>query len=355
MVSFFAADHNKLILAKFRVKIDSIIPQDDFEKSRNNFIKLVINSIEKDPLAWDRNCQININWIGDNFINSLTNVNEFSKPYLDDLCAMCFRFIFEIYLSIKNELSREFEQAKHFVLTNLNSFDTNAKEQIEYALMEMPISIFKAVANSDSIENLKDFNDLSAKAKNLKETWDYEISEKEKKVNELKESLEKYENGFNFVGLFQGFDDLSKEKNDEKNNLIFWLRILSVLIIIPVFVELFVIYTNIDNIVKIKDGLIISIFPTVSLIALSLYYFRVLLFNYKSVKAQILQIELRKTLCRFIQNYADYSSTLKKQDPNSLIKFENIIFSQIGSNDENIPSTLDGIDQITNLIKSIRS
>lgn len=90
------------------------------------------------------------------------------------------------------------------------------------------------------------------------------------------------------------------------------------------------------------------------LVGISIYYFRVLLFNYKSVKSQLLQIELRKTLCKFIQSYSSYSKTMKAQDSDSLAKFENIIFSGIISDEEKLPSTYDGMDQIGKLIQSIK-
>jgi len=90
------------------------------------------------------------------------------------------------------------------------------------------------------------------------------------------------------------------------------------------------------------------------LVVIFIYYFRVLLFNYKSVKSQLLQIELRKTLCRFIQHYTEYSSQIKEKDSESLGKFENIIFSGIVSNEEKFPST-DGIEQLGKLIKAAKS
>jgi hypothetical protein len=100
----------------------------------------------------------------------------------------------------------EFDAARRFVINNVDSFENNAKEQIEYAIRDMPISIFKAIANSNSIKSIKDFNSVSSKAEKLKEDWDNDLTEREGRVNALKESLSKYENAYNFVGLYQGFD-----------------------------------------------------------------------------------------------------------------------------------------------------
>ncbi|MDX7568723.1 hypothetical protein SJ550_24910, partial [Serratia marcescens] len=81
---------------------------------------------------------------------------------------------------------------------------------------------------------------------------------------------------------------------------------------------------------------------------------RIALHDYKSLKTQINQIELRKSLCKFIQSYAQYSSKIKKDDASALEKFETIIFSNIVMTDDKLPSTFDGIESIANLIKSTK-
>ena len=98
----------------------------------------------------------------------------------------------------------------------------------------------------------------------------------------------------------------------------------------------------------------ISFIPTASVIAILIYYFRILLHNLNEVKAQLLQIELRKTLCQFIQSYTDYSHKIKEKDSESLSKFENLIFSGLVSSNEKLPSTFDGLEQLSGFIKAIR-
>jgi hypothetical protein len=355
MEILFNTNQSKVVLNQFKIKIDGLTPNSDFEISRNSLIKLVIGSMANSPDQWDKNCQINIEWIGSSFINRLVNEEkELDKSRIDDICSMCFRFMFELYLSIKTDLSMEFERARKFVLNNLDSFESDSKDQIEYAIRDMPINILKQLSNCDAIDSLKDFNALSEKASKLRSEWNKELSEKEKQVQQLKDSLEKYKTAFNFVGLHDGFDDLATSKKTELNNLVFWLRIMSVIIISPILIQLIVVYFNIKDIDSIKNGFLVSIFPTLSLVAISVYYFRVLMFNYKSVKSQLLQLDLRKTLCRFIQHYTDYSQEIKTKDKDSLAKFENIIFSGIVTDDGNLPSTYDGIDQLGKLFKSVK-
>ncbi|MGY3968381.1 hypothetical protein [Aeromonas enteropelogenes] len=354
MIKLFDTNQSKTVLAKFRQRIDSLVPSNDFDKQRNSLIRLVINAMDKNPNEWNMFCQINIKWIGDQFISRLADEDELTKENLDDICSMCFRFLFELYLSTKNDLAFDFERARRFIFNNVELFESSAREQIEFAIRDIPISIFKAVANSDEIETLKNFDAVTVKAKQLRVEWDNDLSERESRVKAIEESLSKYENAFNFVGLYQGFDDLSKEKIRERDGILFWLKLLSLIIVLPIAAELIFIYVNIDNLSVIRDGLLVSIFPTVSLVAISIYYFRVLLFNYKSVKSQLLQIDLRKTLCRFIQSYSGYASEIKSKDADVLERFERVIFSGIVTEDGNLPSTFDGIEQISKFINSVK-
>lgn len=345
----------KQSLMLFKQKMEAAIFSSEFDKSRNNYIVEIVKFIYDDAKHWDEHCSISIKSIGDKFISLISQPEELIKEELDDIFVMCFRFIYEYFLSTSKELSIYFYKIKDFSLNNLSLFNSRAKRELEFSIYSLPISIFKEVSKSECLLSIKKFESVINNANNLENRWNKEISDKEEKVNLLKESLDKYESGYNFVGLYEGFNELSESKIAEKNNILFWLKFLSVIVFVPIIIELYFIYNHIDDISVIKNGIIVSIFPTLSIIVISMYYFRVLLFNYKSVKAQILQIELRKTLCRFIESYTNFSHDIKSKDSISLDKFENIIFSSIVSDEGNLPTTFDGIDQLSQVIKSIKS
>jgi hypothetical protein len=86
--------------------------------------------------------------------------------------------------------------------------------------------------------------------------------------------------------------------------------------------------------------------PTITIVVFLFYFLRVALGDMKSIQSQILQIELRMTLCQFIQNYAEQSKALKEQNKEGFEKFESLIFSSIVSSDEKIPATFDGVEQL---------
>jgi hypothetical protein len=352
---FFAGTHSSA-LNKFSDRLDTMHSENGFEMTRNDHLRTIIKSMASYPDQWDKYCEININLIGDSFINRISEDNEnLTKEKIDKIFSLCFRYLFEYYLSIQGKFVAELEEAREFAFDSLDSFEQHAKEQIKYAILQMPIAIFKSIANNESIQNLKDFNELSKLADTKRDEWEQDLSKRESRVNTLKDALSTYESGFNFVGLFDGFNDLSKEKNIEKRNLLFWLKVLGFLIVTPLIAKIVVLYLNLENLENVKDILALSIVPTISVVAIFVYYFRVILFNYKAVNSQLLQIELRKTLCRFIQHYSEYASKIKGKDSKSLEKFENIIFSGIISDDKNLPTTFDGMTELGNLIKSVKS
>ena len=129
---------------------------------------------------------------------------------------------------------------------------------------------------------------------------------------------------------------------------------MGILILAPLAIEIiFLVKGNFDsNTIGLSH--FIMLLPLISIEVILIYFFRIILINHKSVKAQIMQIELRQTMCQFIQNYTEFSSDIKKEDSQALDKFENLIFSGILSDSENLPSTFDGMEQISSLIKSFK-
>ena len=119
---------------------------------------------------------------------------------------------------------------------------------------------------------------------------------------------------------------------------------------IPICELLWVLF-NFESIDFGSGALLVLGLSTVSLVVMLFYFLRVCLGDVKSLKSQIMQLELRMTLCQFIQNYADTSKELKNKNKEGFEKFESLIFSSIVSSDEKIPTTFDGMDQLTNLLK----
>lgn len=348
---FFSLDENQKKLRKIYESIKTISSNDSFSNERNKNIIILLQTFISEARSWDEYTQYNISKIGSNFISSDIKTNSL-KDELDEFFSDCFRFHIERYLSQDENPNIEFVSINGFAIENKEKFSAIASVQISYALNSMPIDVFKNNTKNINIGLVKDFIKTHEDCKTLKAGWDSDFTQRITEIKQLKDSLDEQKNAFNFVGLYKGFDDLSEEKKNEKTTASNILMTLGGVIFIPIILEvLFILYKG--DALTLPHALITSI-PLTSLLFILIYFFRIALHDYKSIKTQINQIELRKSLCKFIQNYAKYSSEIKKDDASALDKFETIIFSNIVMTDEKLPSTFDGIESVANLIKSVK-
>ena len=183
------------------------------------------------------------------------------------------------------------------------------------------------------------------------------LFEKEEKVKTLASKLDEQKIAFNFVGLSQGFENLLSKKRISKWTSFSIMAIFCIfLITVPIvflggrFLNWFPEYNINWNNIGWEHSL-----PIFGLEFVLIYFFRVVLTHYNSIQTQIMQIELRQSLCQFIQHYADYAKEIKEKDGASLEKFENLIFSSILSTPDKVPTTFDGLEQLSNLIKNLKS
>ena len=354
---FFAEKTNKTHLKEF---INIAENNQAFNENKKNRLQLsleIINSIYKSPEKWDKRCSFNIKHIGIQFIANLAAFSPSTPEDINPIFYMSYRFLceFDFFIGTNKELSGELQSVKKRIQEDNYDKYPKIKAQIIYASNHMPVDILKEIVNTPSMSAFLNHEQTKNELKNLKEQWDNELKEKKVEVTNLKDKLDKYKIGFNFVGLNQGFANLGKQKDTESTWLFWSLIAMGVLTIVPLVILIIITVTGLFKGELFSTTHLSVILPIISIEAILIYFFRVILFNHKSVKAQKMQIELRQTLCQFIQSYAEYSAKIKKEDSKALEKFENLIFSGIISDSEKLPSTFDGLDQLTNLFKNIKS
>ncbi len=181
------------------------------------------------------------------------------------------------------------------------------------------------------------------------------LASKEKSINSM---LEKYQNRadeiakfikeqqtkLNFVGLGNAFKQITKEKNTVKNNLESYLFItFIILIVIPLSTAIAIFCCG-------KPNYYICI-PLVTIELLLLYAFRLFYQQYMFIKSELLQVNLRHSLCAFIESYMEFK---KNNKDNTVDLFEQLIFSNIISDEKKVPATVDGLDSIANIIQAIK-
>lgn len=356
----------------------------EFERSMLYHISLMLNAFVTEPNFWDQNCSIGISDIGESFINRLHklrngDLENDSKTEL--LYTSAFRLFYEGFLSSGMDISSDYEEIIVFPKREINNFSARAQESIGFITRDLSTYLFRKLMASPEVKDLKGITDTITKAKSLTQEWNNVLDERINKAENLKLSIEGYTDAFNFVGLHQGFDQLHQKKVLEKNRLIGLMFLLAIIITLPFGVKIATMYFPSLTITSapesnkqpniIKNGKpsvdqtaqnnsenisskIFEILPLLSFAAILLYFFRVLLFNYKAICAQVLQIELRMTLCRFIQHYSEHAAEIKKNSDVTLDRFENIIFSGLVNNDSDLPATFDGVEQLATLFKTVK-
>ncbi|MCK8086871.1 hypothetical protein [Vibrio sp. 1CM8B] len=359
---FFQSEYHSKVLNDFLNRTEHFkYTHDEAVQKRLEHSRTIIKFMSKDGKGWDDRCGFNIHYIGQSFIGNLTDFStsddnyEVTMSIINNIYTSSFRFLceFDFFVGAESELNFDLRALRSEIIKDALEYDSATKSQIIYALYEMPANITKRHLNNKDLVAVSEFQNKLDKAEQLKQEWDAQIQSKQEAVDILDKRLEKIKIGFNFVGLYQGFSDLGDKKENELTWLFWSLIGMSLLILVPLVLE-FVSISTTDTSSNFLLADLIKLIPLVSIELILIYFFRIILMNYRSTKAQIMQIELRQTLCQFIQSYAEYASELKSKDSTSLEKFESLIFSGILSDSEKLPSTFDGIDQISALLKNLK-
>lgn len=351
-MEYFASEKMKQRVGDYLLKLKTLHTEDEFSQRKVEFILPVIESFYTSPEKWDPFTKLNIEYVAEIFFNDLgtrpSDTNDF-----DMVICSCFRFCVERQLKSANVLPKDITKFKEFCIDRRDDFTTTCREQINYSLHDMPIAIINSILTGSEMEVLNKIPALLTEAEKLTNAWSKEITDKTKVVTDLQDKLERQKNAFNFVGLYDGFNQLSEIKKKEMNWAKAILFSLGLAILAPIIYEIYSL-TTIEGLSLESSTQIIKFVPVASLTLILIYFFRVSLSNFHSIRSQIVQIELRKTLCAFIQHYVDFAKEKKSGDAEILKKFEEIVFTNIMTTEDKVPSTFDGLEQISSMIGAFK-
>lgn len=353
-MSFFSEHSTQETIGNYNLRLSNITLQDGFQIELKNRLQQILRSFISVPEIWDEKCPVTIKNVTSVFLVEL-NPERVDFEQIEMVTGTCFRFYMEREINSPNGMPRELVGFKDLLLDidSKDKISKNLANEINYSLHTLPASIVSDIINGDRMKHFAQLPGLIKGAEEFTKEWSDDLIIKLKTVNDLNVKLEGQKNAFNFIGLHKGFDNLSIEKKKEYKWAKFMLFIMGALIPIPLGIEsyrvLFGEYVDLSNTAEI-----IKLLPLASLTFLLIYYFRISLLNFQSIRSQIMQIELRKTLCAFIQSYVDYAQDIKKLDAAVLSKFEDVVFTNIMTNEEKVPSTFDGIEQVAGLIGALR-
>ena len=211
--------------------------------------------------------------------------------------------------------------------------------KLSYLLNEEKIkTISKKLTEPTSL-----FNSMKEDLKNEKTLIDKKLSEYQNRSNEIKQFIKDQQTNLNFVGLSKAFKQLIDEKTEVKNKI--EKRLLSffiALIIVPAIVAVIIYCVNVNYYTCV---------PATTIELMLLYGFRLLYQQYLFVKSELLQLNLRYSLSAFIESYMEFK---KNNKDNTVDLFEQLIFSNIISDEKKVPATVDGLESIAKIIESIK-
>lgn len=319
----------------------------------------ILREMKDAPAEFDERCSISIETIGDEFRKRMLFMGQDSATDQGTwksihICA--YRFLVEFNLFYAGELPT----ILHLALQNgglfIEDFTEAEKNEIRWAQTQLPMQVAKKLINDPRIADLRSANSVFNGIGTVTRQAQSDLDSREKRVQVLVKKLEDLRTGYNFVGLHDGFKNLFNRKKIEWGATLAAVVVFGILLVLPLSYEL-----NQVRIVLAEKGeaglkpLLYFVPPILALELIILYYFRLSMTRLRSVDVQLMQLQLRMTLCQFIQSYADYAETISKQSPNTLEKFENLIFSGLQTSEEKLPNTFDGIDQLGSLIDRFRS
>lgn len=184
------------------------------------------------------------------------------------------------------------------------------------------------------------YKELATKNKEIQDT----LNKYQTKADNLVDFIKKQQSKLNFVGLGRAFKTITKEKNTDKNNIEKYLKYyFRALLVIPIIVACALYFQE-------KPNYYFCI-PATTIELIVLYAFRLFYQQYLFVKSELQQVNLRHSLCAFIESYMEFK---KDNKDNTVDLFEQLIFSNIISDEKKVPATVDGLDSIAKIIETIK-
>lgn len=293
-----------------------------FYEGLKNLTEIKKGNVENINFLWFVNACI----IKEDFLNE-TNDTKYNR--LKNVTSSQFACKIKIIGGEKNITTQLTPYEKSFILEALpyliNKNKLNFIEKDVYS----PKSFFSKMAQKIAIQERE---------------IDERLQEHQTKADNLADFITKQHSKLNFVGLGNAFKQITKEKNTVKNNLENYLFItFIILIVIPLSTAIAIFCCG-------KPNYYICI-PLVTIELLLLYAFRLFYQQYMFIKSELLQVNLRHSLCAFIESYMEFK---KNNKDNTVDLFEQLIFSNIISDEKKVPATVDGLDSIANIIQAIK-
>jgi archaellum component FlaC len=209
---------------------------------------------------------------------------------------------------------------------------------------------------TEAIKNINDnFAAIKNEIKTNKETVEESmksISESLVEINALEKRVQDLKSEYNFVGLSSGFNKIKEKKEQELRSVeVNYKNLFGCIFIVPVIIT--ILHLTMPGLFPKDLTVLFLALPFFTIEMALIYFFRLSYLEAKSIRTQLVQIELRLSLCSFIDGYVEYRKKNSINIDKVLEIFDSLIFSPIQTNENNIPSMFDGIEALAGLAEKI--
>lgn len=308
-----------------------------------------LGSMLENSEEYDRNAILTPKWIGSSF-KSLLIGKDYSDSAIKKLLSLAARIVREVTIRRSSYTALEMEILDHYINPR-SSLKGDDLAQADYIRNGLPISIQRDI--------LESISDAGRSAELVKNGLLDGLGEVERRIDAYRGELGKLESNYNFVGLTAAFKKLLEEKRKEK-----WVSFIASvgLGLFAIGIPLAVLVMRASGVAKDlldpsswSPAALIFIVAIFGVEVVALYFFRIALKNYQVTRSQITSLQLRNALCAFIEGYVEFRGRCAGKDYSALSGFEKLIFAGLPDGDGGLPSTVDGLAQVTDLIKAARS
>lgn len=322
--------------------------------------------------------QTSIDLFGTNFIIikykfgsqliKLIKSEKISSNDVDKLMVTLIFLVREVYLSVSENEKAIIASIHSEILTQLQLMTSENRDYFSNVLpvlvIEKKLADYRIIVNQEENKIKDNREEFLHKVNSHKGILDEtlknvvdKISEADKAtsiVNEKVEYLDNISQKLNFGILSKQINDLAIEKLKEKSKQIIWLVVFGIFMIIPIasviLLEWFSSYFLGSNHINSNTDyliLVIKLIPFATLEIIFIYFFRIILQIYMSIKRQLLQLNYRSTVAQFTNEYVKFikeQELMEKSD--NLTRFEQLIYGELSFDDKNIPTPYDGVNLV---------
>nr|HAT2258393.1 hypothetical protein [Citrobacter freundii] len=353
-----------------------------------------ISIINNNPQHLDENTGFNQDTI---LLRMEFQVDDYKKDKIDFLSTL-LRVLYEYYYwtGTRSIITSNFITDSKLTLLENTFKDNEGKYQFSWIRDKLPISLMKWLLNSNKLTDARNFisdldenkrkflddissnldlaidkinkdtkasislisdnyNDIKKAIVDGKLEADANlkyVDESRDEIKALEERVRNLKSEYNFVGLSSGFNIIKEKKEKELSTTeMNYKNLFGTVFIAPVIAV--IIHFSFPDLYPKDYSAIFILFPFITIEMAIIYFFRLSYLEAKALRTQLMQIDLRLSLCAFIDGYVEYRRKNNIAIEKVLDSFDALIFSPIQNNENNIPAMFDGLEAIAGVAEKV--